>query len=157
MNFPSKSARRPAQFPILTVPTAVWTRLQIRIPLVGQTVHAGFPSPADDFIEDMIDLNEVLVQNPTATYLWKVVGDCMIDVKIFPGDVVVVDRSLQPKHRSIVLAIIDGEPTLKRLNRRAGSMILHNENAKLPPFLVSDGIEVSIWGVVTATIRQLAK
>ena len=70
---------------------------------------------------------------------------------------VVVDRSLVPKYRNIVLAIIDGEPTLKRLNRRGGVMVLHNENAKLPPFMVSEGTEVSIWGVVTATIRDLKK
>lgn len=127
------------------------------IPMVGRTVHAGFPSPADDFIEEMIDLNQVLVQNPTATFLWRVVGDCMVDVKIFPGDVVVVDRSLTPKHRSIVLAIIDGEPTLKRLNRRGGVMVLHNENAKLPTFMIAEGVEVSIWGIVTATIRDLKK
>lgn len=127
------------------------------VPMVGRTVHAGFPSPADDFIEEMIDLNQVLISNPTATFLWRVVGDCMIDVKIFPGDVVVVDRSLSPKHRSIVLAIIDGEPTLKRLNRRGGVMVLHNENAKLPAFMIAEGVEVSIWGVVTATIRDLKK
>ena len=95
--------------------------IQLSVPLVGQTVHAGFPSPADDFIEDMIDLNQVLVQNPTATFLWRVVGDCMIDVKIFPGDVVIVDRSLAPKHRSIVLAIIDGEPPLTHILKQTGS------------------------------------
>ncbi|WP_244488274.1 translesion error-prone DNA polymerase V autoproteolytic subunit [Devosia sp. Root436] len=139
------------------MPVPLSTLIHLEIPLVGQSVHAGFPSPADDFIEEMIDLNQVLVQNPTATFLWRVVGDCMIDVKIFPGDVVVVDRSLQPKHRSIVLAIIDGEPTLKRLNRRGGVMVLHNENAKLPAHTIADGMEVSIWGVVTATIRDLKK
>lgn len=139
------------------MPIPLSTLVQLKVPLVGQSVHAGFPSPADDFIEEMIDLNQVLVQNPTATFLWRVVGDCMIDVKIFPGDVVVVDRSLQPKHRSIVLATIDGEPTLKRLNRRGGKMVLHNENAKLPAYTVGDGTEVSIWGIVTATIRDLKK
>ena len=105
----------------------------------------------------MVDLNQVLIKNPTETFLWRVVGDCMVDVKIFPGDVVVVDRSRSPKHRSIVLAMIGGEPTLKRLNRRGGVMVLHNEDAKLPVFTVSDGIDVSIWGVVTATIRDLDK
>ena len=144
-------------FPDSRWPVPLATLSSMRIPMVGRTVHAGFPSPADDFIEEMIDLNQVLVQNPTATFLWRVVGDCMIDVKIFPGDVVVVDRSLTPKHRSIVLAIIDGEPTLKRLNRRGGVMVLHNENAKLPTFLIAEGVEVSIWGVVTATIRDLKK
>lgn len=140
-----------------SMPVPVSSMIALKVPLVGQSVHAGFPSPADDFIESMIDLNQVLVQNPTATFLWRVVGDCMVDVKIFPGDVVVVDRSLAPKHRSIVLAIIDSEPTLKRLNRRGGVMVLHNENAKLPPFTVAEGTEVSIWGVVTATIRDLRK
>jgi DNA polymerase V len=139
------------------MPVPLTTLFHLKVPLVGQSVHAGFPSPADDFIEEMIDLNQVLVQNPTATFLWRVVGDCMVDVKIFPGDVVVVDRSLSPKHRSIVLAIIDGEPTLKRLNRRGGVMVLHNENAKLPAYTIADGMEVSIWGVVTATIRDLKK
>nr|WP_314262457.1 S24 family peptidase [uncultured Devosia sp.] len=116
------------------MPVPLSTLIEILIPLVGQAVHAGFPSPADDFIEEMIDLNQVLVPNPISSYLWRVVGDCMIDVKIFPGDVVVVDRSLAPKDRDVVLVIIDGEPTLKRLNRRGGVMILHNENARLPPF-----------------------
>ena len=139
------------------MPVPLSTFIRLKIPLVGQSVHAGFPSPADDFIESMIDLNQVLIDNPTATFMWRVVGDCMIDVKIFPGDVVLVDRSRSAKHRSIVLAIIDGEPTLKRLNRRGGVMVLHNENAKLPPYTVAEGTEVSIWGVVTSTIRDLIK
>lgn len=139
------------------MPVPLVSITQVLVPMVGQSVHAGFPSPADDFIEEMIDLNQVLIQNPTATFLWRVVGDCMVDVKIFPGDVVVVDRSLSPKHRNIVLAIIDGEPTLKRLNRRGGVMVLHNENAKLPPYLISEGTEVSIWGIVTAATRDLKK
>ena len=144
-------------FPPLAVPVPAVIRSHIVVPLMGQAVHAGFPSPADDFIEEMIDLNQVLIQNPIATFLWRVIGDCMIDVKIFPGDVVVVDRSLTPKHRDIVLAIIDGEPTLKRLNRRGGVMVLHNENAKLPAFTVAEGTEVSVWGVVTSTIRTIKK
>lgn len=139
------------------MPVPLSTLIALKIPLVGQSVHAGFPSPADDFIEAMIDLNQVLIQNPTATFMWRVVGDCMIDAKIFPGDVVLVDRSRAPKHRSIVLAIIDGEPALKRLNRRGGVLVLHNENAKLPPFTIAEGTEVSIWGVVTSTIRDLIK
>jgi len=97
-------------FPDSRWPVPLVALQPLTVPMVGRTVHAGFPSAADDFIEEMIDLNQVLISNPTATFLWRVVGDCMIDVKIFPGDVVVVDRSLSPKHRSIVLAIIDGEP-----------------------------------------------
>lgn len=147
----------PIKFPPMAMPLPALIGPAVLVPMVGQVVHAGFPSPADDFIEEMIDLNAVLIQNPTAAFLWRVVGDCMIDAKVFPGDVVVVDWSASPKHRSIVLAIIDSEPTVKRINRRGGVLILHNENAKLPTFTVSDGAEVSIWGVVTATIRDLRK
>ena len=147
----------PINFPPLAVPVPLVIRSSIVVPMMGQTVHAGFPSPADDFIETTIDLNQVLIQNPTATFLWRVVGDCMVDVKIFPGDVVVVDRSLTPKHRAIVLAMIGGEPTLKRLYRRGGRLVLQNENASLPPFTVEEGTEVAVWGVVTATIRDLKK
>lgn len=139
------------------MPVPLTSLVEVQVRFVGQQVHAGFPSPADDFIETSVDRNQVLIQNPTATFLWRVAGDCMIDCKIFPGDVVIVDRSLVPRHRSIVLAIIDNAPTLKRLNRRGDRMVLHNENAKLPAFTVEEGTDVSIWGVVTATIRDLNK
>ena len=139
----------------MPVPLASFRPVHVRF--LGQTVHAGFPSPADDFIEKSVDLNEVLIRNPTSTFLWRVAGDCMIDVRIFLGDVVVVDRSIAPRHRSIVLAIIDNDATSKRVNRRGKVMVLHYENAKLPPFTVTEGTEVSIWGLVTATIRDLQK
>lgn len=137
------------------MPVPLTSLISISVPMVGQYVHAGFPSPADDFIESAVDLNQVLIANPTATFLWRVIGDCLIGSKIFPGDVVIVDRSLAPRHRSIVLAIVGGEPTLKRLNRRGTQLILQNDNPTLPPFKVEEGVEVSIWGVVTATIRQV--
>lgn len=139
----------------MPVPLSSIVRVEVRF--VGQQVHAGFPSPADDFIEKSVDLNDVLIRNPTATYIWRVAGDCMIDCKIFPGDVVVVDKSLQPRHRSIVLAIVDNHPTLKRVRRVGDRLVLHNENDQLPPFTVSEGTDVKIWGVVTATIRELQK
>ncbi|QQR34750.1 translesion error-prone DNA polymerase V autoproteolytic subunit [Devosia oryziradicis] len=139
------------------MPVPITSLVEFQIRFVGQQVHAGFPSPADDFIETSVDLNQVLIQNSTATFLWRVAGDCMIDCKIFPGDVVIVDRSLVPRHRSIVLAIIDNAPTLKRVKRMGSRMVLHNENATLPAFTVTEGTDVSIWGVVTATIRDLSK
>lgn len=88
---------------------------------------------------------------------WKVVGDCMIDAKIFHGDIILVDRSVMPKHRSIVLAVIDGEPTVKRFGRRNGITTLSNENRTLPPFMLRDGADVSIWGCVNWTLRDLRK
>lgn len=128
---------------------------KLDVPIVGRSAHAGFPSPADDFIEDVIDLNGQLITNPTATYLWRVVGDCMVDAKIFHGDVLVVDRSITPRHRSIVLAVVDGDPTVKRLQRRGGQLFFINENRTLPPFTIAEGTEISIWGVVTWTLRDL--
>lgn len=128
----------------------------VPIPLMGQTAHAGFPSPADDYIEDTIDLNDVLISNPVATFLWRVAGDCMIDAKIFHSDVIIVDRSVQPKHRSIVLAVVDGEATIKRLLKRHGQITLINENSKLPPFEPGEGADITIWGVVTWALREIA-
>lgn len=139
------------------MPVAASIAAGIAIPMIGRSAHAGFPSPADDFIEDVVDLNAQLIPNPTATYLWRVVGDCMIDAKVFHGDVIVVDRSIQPKHRHIVLAVVDGEPTVKRLVRRGGRLFFVNENRTLPPFTVNEGTEISVWGVVTWTLRDLAK
>lgn len=128
----------------------------VPIPLMGQVAHAGFPSPADDYVEDTIDLNDVLIRNPVATFLWRVAGDCMIDARIFHSDVIVVDRSLTPKHRSIVLAVVDGEATVKRLLKRHGQIQLINENRRLPPFEPGEGAEITIWGVVTWAMRELA-
>lgn len=146
----------PAKLPFSSVPLPILAE-SLPVPLVGRTAHAGFPSPADDFIEEVIDLNAQLIPNPISTYLWRVVGDCMVDAKVFHNDVIVVDRSLQPKHRSIVLAVIDGDPTVKRMIRRGGHLIFTNDNRKLPPFMIDEGTEVSIWGVVTWTIRDLSK
>jgi DNA polymerase V len=142
--------------PFAPLPIRASNREPVAIPMIGRAAHAGFPSPADDFIEDVIDLNAQLIANPTATYLWRVAGDCMVDAKIFHGDVLVVDRSLQPKHRSIVLAVVDGDPTVKRLQRRGDQLFFVNENRTLPPFTVPEGTEISVWGVVTWTLRDLA-
>lgn len=127
---------------------------ETKIPLMGQKAHAGFPSPADDYIENTIDLNQMLVSNPVATFLWRVVGDCMVDAKIFEGDVIVVDRSLTPHHRSIVLAVVDGEPMVKRLIKRQDKIALMNENSTMAPYTLANGSDVTVWGVVTWTIRD---
>lgn len=137
------------------MPRPVCALSKVMLPLVGQAAHAGFPSPADDYIEDVIDLNDVLIAHPAATFLWRVAGDCMVDARIFHGDVILVDRSIIPKHRSIVLAVIEGEPAVKRLLKRHGETKLVNENAKLPPFEMNEGVDVAIWGTVTWTLRDM--
>jgi DNA polymerase V len=118
-------------------------------------VPAGFPSPAQDHTQKRIDLNEVLVLNPIATFLFEVEGDSMIGAKIFDGDKLIVDRSIEPVHGRIVLACVDGEFTVKRLYKRAGIVRLHAANPNYPPIVFVDGQEMTVWGVVTWNLRQV--
>jgi DNA polymerase V len=124
-------------------------------PLYSHSVSAGFPSPADDYIEDRLDLNALLVHNKPATFFLRVKGDSMLNAGIHPGDIIVVDRSLQPAHRSIVVAVVDGELTVKRLITRNGVAELHAENPKYAPICLQEGQELTIWGVVTSSVHQV--
>ena len=129
-------------------------RTRLRIPLVAATVEAGFPSPADDYLERAIDLNEDLVRNPAATFFVRVKGESMRDAGIHAGDILVVDRSLTPSDRQIVIAMIDGEFTVKRLRRRVGGVFLEPENPDYPSIEVGENQELTIWGAVTFVIHQ---
>lgn len=124
-------------------------------PLYSHSVSAGFPSPADDYIEDRLDLNELLVSNKAATFFLRVKGDSMVNAGIHHGDIIVVDRSVQPTHRSIVVAVVDGELTVKRLITRSGVTELHAENPKYVPICLQEGQELTIWGVVTSSVHQI--
>ncbi len=124
-------------------------------PMYSHSVSAGFPSPADDYIEDRLDLNALLVNNKAATFFLRVKGDSMLNAGIHHGDIIVVDRSVQPVHRSIVVAVVDGELTVKRLISRSGVTELHAENPKYLPIRLQEGQELTIWGVVTSSIHQL--
>lgn len=126
-----------------------------RIPLYGYSISAGFPSPADDYIEDRLDLNQLLVSNQPATFFLRVKGDSMINAGIHDGDIIVVDRSVQPVDRSVVVAVVDGELTVKRLIMRSGTAELHAENPKYAPIRFQDGQELIIWGVVTSAVHQV--
>ncbi|KAB2684396.1 LexA family protein [Brucella tritici] len=116
---------------------------------------AGFPSPADDYIEEAIDLSRLLILNPPATFLWRVEGHSMRDAGIFHGDLLVVDRSLTPMDGDIVVAIVHGERSLKRLSLRGGRARLLFENRDMPLFSVPEIAEVEIWGVATSNIHWL--
>lgn len=129
-------------------------RTLIRIPLVSAKVQAGFPSPADDHMERSLDLNEHLVSNPASTFFVRVQGDSMRDAGIRDGDILVVDRSVQSKDRQIVVAMLDGDFTVKRLRKRNGKVFLEAENSDYPPIEVSGGQELVIWGAVTFVIHQ---
>ncbi|WP_133130353.1 LexA family protein [Legionella yabuuchiae] len=125
------------------------------LPLYGSTVRAGFPSPADDYIERKLDLNTHLIKHPAATFFVKAAGESMINAGIQSGDILVVDRSLEASHNKIVIAAIDGELTVKRLSRKAGKVRLVAENPEFEPIDITEEQELVIWGVVTHVIHQV--
>lgn len=123
--------------------------------LMNMTVAGGFPSPADDYIGRALDLNEFLVKHPAATFFVRVHGDSMRDAGIHHGDILVVDRSLEAVNGAVVVAVLDGEFTVKRLRKNNGSVFLQAENAAYPPIAVSSDRNFQIWGVVAFAIHAL--
>ncbi len=138
----------------IEAPIPLVKRTSLSLPLVSAKVEAGFPSPADDHLERGIDLNEELIRNPAATFMVRVKGDSMRDAGIHAGDVLIVDKSLSPSDRKIVVAMIDGNFTLKRFRNRNGRVTLEAENPDFQPIEVMDGQELTIFGVVTYIIHQ---
>jgi DNA polymerase V len=118
-------------------------------------VPAGFPSPAADHTQKRIDLNDHLIRNKEATFIFKVKGDSMVGAGIYEGDALVIDRSIEAKHNNIVLAVLNNEFTVKRLYRRGGVVKLVAENNLYPPIVVKSGEDLSIWGVVTYNLHKL--
>ena len=118
-------------------------------------VTAGFPSPADDYLESKLDLNDYLIKHPSATFFVRVVGDSMVNAGIHNNDIIIVDRSIKPKHGKIVVAALDGQMTVKRLYRRDKKVILLPENKLFKPIEISDSMEIVIWGVATNVIHAL--
>ena len=137
-----------------TTPIPFEAGTPLRVPLVSANVQAGFPSPADDHLERSLDLNEHLVKNPAATFFVRVKGDSMRDAGIASGDILVVDRSVQPKDKQIVVAMLDGDFTVKRLRKRKGGVFLEAENNAYPPIEVGENQELVIWGAVTFVIHE---
>lgn len=119
------------------------------------SVNAGFPSPAADHTQKRIDLNEHLIYNKEATFLFRVKGDSMIGAGIYEGDALLVDRSIQAKHSHIVLAVLNNEFTVKRLHHQHGIIKLLPENPHYPALPVTEGDELLIWGVVTYNLHKL--
>ena len=128
------------------------------IPYVLSRISAGFPSPADDYIENNLSLSELLIRNHLSTFLMKASGDSMTDVGINHNDILVVDRSLEPKNRDIVIAIFEGNLTVKRLLIKTnGSGVLKSENSLHKNILIPEITDLEIWGVVTSVIHQFVK
>lgn len=126
-----------------------------RIPLYASAVKAGFPSPADDFIEQYLDLNDHLIQHPAATFFVRASGESMINAGIHSGDMLVVDRSIEAAHGHVVIAAINGELTVKRLSRLGGKVQLVAENPDFAAIDLHSEQDVVIWGVVTHVIHAV--
>ena len=127
----------------------------INLPLFLESVSAGFPSPADDYLEGKLDLNDFLIPNPPATFLVHVTGDSMIGAGIYSGDLLIVDRSVEPHNRNIVIAVLDGELTVKRLKMEKEQIMLVAENKNYEPIKITEQMQFEIWGVVRTVIHSL--
>nr|WP_027186126.1 translesion error-prone DNA polymerase V autoproteolytic subunit [Desulfovibrio inopinatus] len=129
-------------------------RCEHDFPLFLATVPAGFPSPADDYIDRKLDLNEYLVTHPAATFFVRVYGDSMVDANITTGDILIVDRAIEPTSGRIVIAILDGELTVKRLLKKNGRLFLVPENSLFSRVEITPELDFEIWGVVTYIIYK---
>lgn len=126
----------------------------LSLALYSCKIPAGFPSPANDYIDQRLDLNEYLAFNPEATFFLRVQGDSMTGAGIHDGDLLVVDRSLQAKSGNVVIAVVDGEFTVKRLQRLKGKVWLKAENPSYPSLDIQEGQELEIWGVVSHVVHR---
>ncbi len=132
-------------------------RTGLRLPLFMARVPAGFPSPAEDYIEKSLDLNEYLVQHPAATFFVRVTGDSMTGAGISSGDILIVDRAVAPASGSIVVAILNGEFTVKRLWQRGAAVRLFPENPAYEPITITASMDFEVWGVVAHVIHTVRR
>ena len=124
------------------------------IPLYGDAGPAGFPSPADDYLDMDLNLHDYLVQHPSATFCVKAIGDSMVDAGIKSSDVMVIDRALTPKNNDIILAVVDGEFTVKRIKKNDDELYLIPANENYRPVKITEDMDFQVWGVVTFIIHK---
>lgn len=127
----------------------------LEIPFFCDLIKAGFPSPADDYSDSSLDFNEYLIKNKAATFIVRVQGDSMIGAGINSGDLLVVDRSLKPSNNSVIVAIVSGEFTVKRLVKELGKYYLTPENPDYPVVEITEDMDFQVWGVVSYAIHTL--
>lgn len=130
-------------------------RMPVGIPLFNTRVAAGLPSPADDHIEEHLDLNEHLVEHPSDTFFVRVEGESMLNAGIHPNDILIVDRSIQATDGKIVVAVLNNELTVKRLELKKNSMRLLPENDRYRPITITEAMDFLIWGVVIHVIHSV--
>lgn len=124
------------------------------LPVPASAVRAGFPSPAEDFAVARLDLTQILISHPQATFLLRVAGSSMRDAGIDDGDLLVVDRAIKPRSGHIVVAVVDGEFTVKTLHQQAGRTRLKAANPTYPDIVPKEGQTVEVWGVVKSCIKR---
>lgn len=129
----------------------------LMLPIAAGYIRAGFPSPAEDFEVNRLDLSQILIQHPQSTYFWRARGISMRDKGIDDGDLLVVDRAVRPVHGHIVVAIVDGEFTVKELSLRLGRMRLKAANPTFPDIVPKEGQTIEVWGVVTSGIIRFVR
>ena len=127
---------------------------KVEIPLLSESISAGFPSPADGYTDENIDLNEHLISNPFSTFFLRAKGDSMINSGIKDKDLIIVDKSLTAKPGNIIIAMVDGEFTIKRLSIKNDELYLKAENHNYPDFSFRNHIDIQIWGVVIYSIHS---
>ena len=132
------------------------TLMALELPFADEGVRAGFPSPAQSYMENAIDLNRDLVHHPESTFYARVVGDSMIDADLHEGDILVVDRSVEAQDGDIAVCVVDGEFTVKRLWMKADGIVLVPANADYQPIRVGEADRFGVWGVVTYVIERYA-
>jgi DNA polymerase V len=130
------------------------TTTELKIPLFESGVSAGFPSPADDYLDLPIDLNEFLIKHPAATFYVRVKGNSMEGAGIRNGDLLIVDRAEEPRNKSIVLGIIDGDFTVKRIKKKGSDLYLMPDNPEFKPIKINDNMNFQVWGVVTYVVHK---
>lgn len=133
----------------------VLSPLPLEFDLFASPVKAGFPSPAEEYVEGRLNLDQHLISHPAATFFVRASGDSMLGAGIHPGDLLIVDRSLEAAHGRVVIAVVDNELTVKRLYRRNGCIRLLAENDRYPPIEIASGMTLEVWGVVTHVIHDL--
>ncbi len=127
----------------------------VSVPFFAGRIEAGFPSPADDYLDGNLDINEHLIRNPSSTFLCRCKGDSMIGAGIYHDDILVIDKSLKAKSGDVIIAILDGAFTIKRFLKNGNNIVLQPSNANYPPLDVSNRSDFEIWGKVTFVLHKV--
>jgi len=126
----------------------------LTLPVASYGISCGFPSPAEDYMEQSIDLNKTLITDKESTFFGRVKGDSMVDANIHEGDVLIIDRAKEAKNNTIALCMLNGEFTVKRIIKRNGSLTLYPANSKYQPIPITPDMDFAVWGVVTYVIHK---